>query len=358
MFLVRPMGRAVLVGLAAAIVASACGNTGSGTSPVGSGSLTGAGATFPAPFYQKAFFTYSQQYPAVTINYQSVGSGAGIQQFIKGTVEFGASDVPMGSADITSAGGPDTLTQIPATLGVISIAYNLSGVSRLQLDGPTLANIYLGHIKKWNDAALVALNPGVAMPNTEIQVVHRSDSSGTSYHFTDYLGKVSPEWKTKVGVAKAVSWPAGIGGNGNQGVAQAVQSTAGAIGYVELAYVVSANMTQAFLKNKNGKFVQASVDGATSAAAQNTSVSPTNFSITDEPGDTTYPIAGFSWIILHTSYSDAEKGKAIAYLFKWLVTDGQALGASLQYAPLPTAVSALAMTNLKGIKAAGQVVLT
>ena len=358
MSLVRPMGRAVLVGLAAAIVASACGNTGSGTSPVGSGSLTGAGATFPAPFYQKAFFTYSQQYPAVTINYQSVGSGAGIQQFIKGTVEFGASDVPMGSADITSAGGPDTLTQIPATLGVISIAYNLSGVSKLQLDGSTLANIYLGHIKKWNDAALVALNPGVALPNTEIQVVHRSDSSGTSYHFTDYLGKVSPEWKTKVGVAKAVSWPAGIGGNGNQGVAQAVQSTAGAIGYVELAYVVSANMTQAFLKNKNGKFVQASVDGATAAAAQNTSVSPTNFSITDEPGDTTYPIAGFSWIILHTSYSDAEKGKAIAYLFKWLVTDGQALGASLQYAPLPTAVSALAMTNLKGIKAAGQVVLT
>lgn len=358
MFLVRPMGRAVLVGLAAAVVASACGNTGTGTSPVGSGSLTGAGATFPAPFYQKAFFTYSQQYPAVTINYQSVGSGAGIQQFIKGTVEFGASDVPMGSADITSAGGPDTLTQIPATLGVISIAYNLSGVSKLQLDGSTLANIYLGHIKKWNDTALVALNPGVALPNTEIQVVHRSDSSGTSYHFTDYLGKVSPEWKTKVGVAKAVSWPAGIGGNGNQGVAQAVQSTAGAIGYVELAYVVSANMTQAFLKNKNGKFVQASVDGATAAAAQNTSVSPTNFSITDEPGDTTYPIAGFSWIILHTSYSDAEKGKAIAYLFKWLVTDGQALGASLQYAPLPTAVSALAMTNLKGIKAAGQVVLT
>lgn len=358
MFLVRPMGRAVLVGLAAAIVASACGNTGTGTSPVGSGSLTGAGATFPAPFYQKAFFTYSQQYPAVTINYQSVGSGAGIQQFIKGTVEFGASDVPMGAADITSAGGADTLTQIPATLGVISIAYNLSGVSKLQLDGSTLANIYLGHIKKWNDTALVALNPGVALPNTEIQVVHRSDSSGTSYHFTDYLGKVSSEWKTKVGVAKAVSWPAGIGGNGNQGVAQAVQSTAGAIGYVELAYVVSANMTQAFLKNKNGKFVQASVDGATAAAAQNTSVSPTNFSITDEPGDTTYPIAGFSWIILHTSYSDAEKGKAIAYLFKWLVTDGQALGASLQYASLPTAVSALAMTNLKGIKAAGQVVLT
>jgi phosphate transport system substrate-binding protein len=358
MFSVRPLGRALLVGLAGAVFGAACGSTTSAASAVGSGALTGAGATFPAPFYTKAFYTYSQQNPAVTVNYQSVGSGAGIQQFIKGTVEFGASDVPMGSTDITSAGGADSLTQIPATLGVISIAYNVSGVSKLQLDGPTLANIYLGHIKKWNDPALVELNAGVTLPNTEIQVVHRSDSSGTSYHFTDYLGKVSDEWKTKVGVAKAVSWPAGIGGSGNQGVAQAVQSTAGAIGYVELAYVVSANMTQAYLKNKNGKFVQASVDGATAAAAQNTSVSPTNFSITDEPGDTTYPIAGFSWVILHTSYTDAEKGKAIAYLFKWLVSDGQSVGTSLQYAPLPTPVQNLALTNLKLIKAGGTAVLS
>jgi phosphate transport system substrate-binding protein len=358
MLSVRPLGRTLLVGLAAALLAAACGGTDTSTSTVGSGALTGAGATFPAPFYTKAFYTYSQQYPAVTVNYQSVGSGAGIQQFIKGTVEFGASDVPMGSADITSAGGPDSLTQIPATLGVIAIAYNLSGVSKLQLDGPTLANIYLGHIKKWNDPALVVLNAGVTLPNTDIQVVHRSDSSGTSYHFTDYLGKVSDEWKTKVGVAKAVSWPAGIGGSGNQGVAQAVQSTAGAIGYVELAYVISANMTQAYLKNKNGKFVQASVDGATAAAAQNTSVSPTNFSITDEPGDTTYPIAGFSWVILHTSYTDANKGKAIAYLFKWLVSDGQTVGTSLQYAPLPTPVQNLALTNLKLIKAGGTAVLS
>jgi phosphate transport system substrate-binding protein len=357
MFSVRPLGRALLVGLIVAVVA-ACGDTGTGSTSVGSGALTGAGATFPAPFYSKAFFTYSQQYPSVTVNYQSVGSGAGIQQFIKGTVEFGASDVPMGSADITAAGGADTLTQIPATLGVISIAYNLSGVTKLQLDGPTLANIYLGHIKKWNDPALVALNAGVTLPDAEIQVVHRSDSSGTSYHFTDYLGKVSDEWKTKVGVAKAVSWPAGIGGSGNQGVAQAVTSTAGAIGYVELAYVVQTNMTQAYLKNKNGKFVQASVPGATAAAAQNTSVSPTNFSITDEPGDDTYPIAGFSWIIVHTSYSEANKGKAIVYLFKWLVTDGQSVGASLQYAPLPTTVQGLALSNVKLIKAGGQAVLS
>jgi phosphate transport system substrate-binding protein len=358
MLSVRPFGRALLVGLAAAVFAAACGSTDSTVSAVGSGALTGAGATFPAPLYTKAFYTYSLEYPAVTVNYQSVGSGAGIQQFIKGTVEFGASDVPMGSADITSAGGPDSLTQIPTTLGVISIAYNLPGVSKLQLDGPTLANIYLGHIKKWNDPALVALNADVKLPYADIQVVHRSDSSGTSYHFTDYLGKVSDEWKTKVGVAKAVSWPAGIGGSGNQGVAQAVTSTAGSIGYVELAYVVQAKMTQAYLKNKNGQFVQASVDGATAAAAQNASVSPTNFSITDEPGDTTYPIAGFSWIILHTSYTDTNKGKAIAYLFKWLVSDGQTVGTPLQYAPLPTAVQNLALTNLKLIKAGGAAVLS
>jgi phosphate transport system substrate-binding protein len=344
--------------LAAAVVAACGGSNNTPASPVGSGKLTGAGASFPAPFYTKAFFAYTQLYPQVTVNYQPVGSGAGIQQFIKGTVDFGASDVPMGSADITSAGGPDAVSQIPTALGVIAITYNLSGVAKLQLDGPTLANIYLGHIKTWNDKAIAALNAGVNLPKQDIQVVHRSDSSGTSYHFTDYLGKVSDEWKTKVGVGKAVSWPAGIGGSGNQGVAQAVKSSAGAIGYVELAYVIQTNMTQAYLKNKDGNYVQASVAGATAAASQNTSVSPTNFSITDEPGADTYPIAAFTWIILHTSYSDANKGKAIVYLFKWLVTDGQAIGATLQYAPLPSGVQSLAQTNLKLIKAGGQTVLT
>jgi len=358
MFSVRPTWRALLVGLAATIIASACGGTTPSSSAVGSGSLTGAGATFPAPFYTKAFFTYTQSNPQVTVNYQSVGSGAGIQQFIKNTVDFGASDVPMGSADITSAGGPDALTQIPTTLGVIAIAYNLSGVTKLQLDGPTLANIYLGNIKKWNDPALVALNAGLTLPNADIQVVHRSDSSGTSYHFTDYLGKVSDAWKSKVGVGKAVSWPAGIGGNGNQGVAQAVTSTAGAIGYVELAYVVQTNMTQAYLKNKDGNFVQASVAGATAAASQNTSVSPTNFSITNEPGADSYPISAFSWLIVRTSYNDASKGKAIVYLFKWLVTDGQSVGTSLQYAPLPSSVQSLAESNLKLIKAGGAAVIS
>jgi phosphate transport system substrate-binding protein len=360
----RQIGRALLLGIAAAMVAAACGSTDTGSSSltpvdVGSGSLTGAGATFPAPFYQKAFFDYNAKYPNVTVNYQSVGSGAGISQFQKGTVDFGASDVPMTDSDIAKVtGGASALTQIPTTLGVISVAYNLSGVAKLQLDGPTLANIFLGHITKWNDAAITAENSGVTLPSSAIQVVHRSDSSGTSYHFTDYLGKVSSEWKSNVGVAKAVKWPAGIGASGNQGVAQAITSTPGALGYVELAYVVQTGMTQAYIKNAAGNYVQASVAGATAAAAQNTSVGPTNFSITDEPGNDSYPIAGFSWVILPTSVSDSAKGRALVYLFKWLVTDGQSDGTSLQYAALPKPVQNLALTNLKTIQAAGKAVLS
>jgi phosphate transport system substrate-binding protein len=363
MFRVTAIGRLLLVGLAAAMFGAACGGSSTGgASPspadVGSGSLTGAGSTFDAPLFTKAFFDYNTKYSQVTINYQAVGSGAGIQQFIKNTVDFGATDVPMASADITSAGGSDALTQIPVTLGVVSIAYNLSGAATLQLDSTTLANIFLGHIKNWNDPAIAALNPGVSLPNKPITVVHRSDGSGTTYIFTDYLAKVSAEWKSNVGTAKAVKWPVGIGGSGNQAVAQAVQQTDGSIGYVELAYVVQTGMHQAAIMNLNGKFVTASVAGATAAAAQNTSVSATNFSITNEPGDATYPIAGFSWAILKTSYSDAAKGKAVVYLFKWLVTDGQSEGSALQYAPLPSAVANLALANLKLVKAGGTAVLS
>jgi len=364
MLRVNFMMRFLLMGVAAAIVGTACGGTGTATaspSPVdvGTGSLTGAGATFPAPFYQKAFFDYTAKYPQVTVNYQPVGSGAGIQQFIKNTVDFGASDVPMGATDITSAGGPDTLTQIPTTLGVISIAFNISGVSSLNLDADTLGGIFLGHIKTWNDPALTALNSGASLPRKPITVVHRSDGSGTTFHFTDYLSKVSAEWKTSVGNAKSVKWPVGVGASGNQAVAQAITTTEGAVGYVELAYVVSTGMHQAALKNANGKFVTASVAGATAAAAQNTSVSPTNFSITNEPGDTSYPIAGFSWVMLRTSMTDATKGKAVVYLFRWLVSgDGQKEGSDLQYAALPTAVQSLALSNLKLVKAGGAAILS
>jgi phosphate transport system substrate-binding protein len=342
------------------MVAVACGGTASPPPvDVGSGNITGAGASFPDPLYKKAFYDYSQKYPQVTINYQAIGSSGGIKQFQANTVDFGASDVPMTAAEITGAGGPDALTQIPTTLGVISIAFNITGVNKLNLDGDALANIYLGKIKSWNDPALVALNSGTTLPNKPITVVHRSDGSGTTFHFTDYLSKVSPEWKSKVGNAKSVSWPVGVGGPQNQGVAQAVTTTEGAIGYVELAYVVQTGMKQAALKNVAGKFVTASVAGATAAAATNSDVSPTNYSITNAPGDTSYPIAGFSWVILKTSYTEAAKGKAIVNLFKWLVSpEGQKEGADLQYAALPTAVSSLAVSNLKLVKAGGNVVLS
>lgn len=350
-------------GVAAAMVATACGgSSGTGgatpTADVGQGSLTGAGATFPGPFYLKAFADYSAKYPQVTVNYQAVGSGAGIKQFQAKTVDFGASDVPMGSADIATAGGADSLTQIPTTLGVVSIAFNISGVSSLNLDADTLSGIYLKHITKWNDPKIVGLNSGANLPNKSITVVHRADSSGTSFHFTDYLSKVSAEWKANVGTAKAVKWPTGVGASGNQAVAQAIQSTDGSIGYVELAYVVQTGMKQAALKNANGKFVQASVAGATAAAGTNQNVGPTNFSITNAACDACYPIAGFSWVMLYTSYSDAAKGKAVVNLFKWLVTDGQSNSTDLQYAPLPQAVQQLALTNLKAIKAGGQAVLS
>ncbi|GAC1484948.1 MAG: phosphate ABC transporter substrate-binding protein PstS [Candidatus Dormibacteria bacterium] len=351
--------RLLLVGVAAAITATACGGTTApATVDVGSGKITGAGASFPDPFYQKAFYDYSQQHQQVTVNYQPVGSGGGIQQFIKKTVDFGASDVPMNATQIAEAGGQDAMTQIPTTLGVISVVFNVTGVDKLQLDGPAVANIYLGKITKWNDPALTALNSGVSLPNKQIVVVYRSDGSGTTYHFTDYMAKLSDEWKSKVGVDKSVKWPVGIGNKGNQGVAQAVTTTDGAIGYVELAYVIQAQMKQAYLKNASGKFLQASQAGATAAAAANKDVSPTNFSITNAPGENAYPIAGFSWVMLYTAYPDAPKGKAVAYLFKWLVTDGQKDGTDLQYAQLPSAVQSLAVQNLKLVKAGGAAVLS
>jgi phosphate transport system substrate-binding protein len=346
----------------ATIALAACGGAAanpaqSPTADVGTGNLTGAGATFPEPFYTKAFYAYSQQHQQVTVNYQAVGSGAGIQQFTNKTVDFGASDVPMKDTEIAAAGGSDTLVEIPATLGVVAIAYNLSGVDKLQLDAATLSGIYLGHVKKWNDPALVTLNPGVNLPSKDITVVHRSDGSGTTYAFTDYMSKVSDEWKTKVGTSKSVQWPAGIGASGNQAVAQGVLQNDGGIGYVELAYVLQAKMQMAYLKNAAGKFLQASVAGATAAAAENKSVSPTNFSITNQPGDTSYPIASFSWIILRKDQTDAEKGKAVVYLFNWLTSGGQQYGKELQYAPLPADVQTLARTTLKQITSGGTPIL-
>jgi phosphate transport system substrate-binding protein len=351
-----------LLALPLVLAVASCGASapttpsGGGSAPVdvGSGSLNGAGATFPAPFYNQAFYQYNQKYPNVAVNYQAIGSGGGIKQFTAGTVDFGASDVPMSSDELAGAGGDTALIEMPAILGVVSIAYNLPGVDKLQLDGATLAGIFLGKIKTWNDPAIAALNAGVTLPSKPITVEHRSDGSGTTYQFTEYLSKVSADWKSGPGVGKSVSWPVGVGGSGNQAVAQAVQSTEDAIGYVELAYVIQSHMQQAYLKNQAGKFLQASAAGATAAAAGNTSVSASNFSVTNMDGENAYPIASFSWVFLKKSYSDSAKGKALVYLFKWLVTDGQALGAPLDYAPLPTAVQTYALDQLKLVQAGGQ----
>jgi len=342
----------------------ACGGVSSGTTTptpaadVGTGQLQGAGATFPEPFYTRAFYAYNQKYSQVSVNYQAIGSGGGIQQFTKGTVDFGASDVPMTATEIGAAGGDSTLVQLPTIIGVAALAYNLPSVTKLQLDGTTLANIFLGTVKKWNDPAIQSQNSGVNLPGTDITVVHRSDGSGTSYAFTDYLSKVSPDWQTKVGKGKSVSWPAGVGASGNQGVGQQVKTTEGSIGYVELAYVIQSQLQYAYLKNQAGKYVLASLEGATAAAASLTGVSPTNFSITNAPGDKAYPISTYSWVILRLDQTDAAKGKALMNLWKWVVTDGQSNGKDLQYAALPNEAQDFAMSQLKKVTTGGKPILT
>ncbi len=352
--------RRPLVALAILALA-ACGGTSTTTesqADVGSGQLQGAGATFPEPLYTKAFYAYNQKYNKVSVNYQAIGSGGGIQQFTKGTVDFGASDVPMNADEVKAAGGDDALVQFPATIGVASIAYNLQEVEKLQLDGPTLAKIFAGSVKRWDDPAIKSLNAGAKLPPRDITVVHRSDGSGTTYAFTDYLSKVSEDWRTKVGVGKSVQWPVGVGGKGNEGVGQAVKTTDGSIGYVELAYVLQSKLQQASLKNRNGKFVTPSLDAATAAAASLKGVGPANFSITDAGGDAAYPISTYSWVFLKKEQADPVKGKAVVNLWRWVVTDGQQYGKDLQYAPLPKDAQDFTISQLKKISAGGRPVLS
>ena len=347
-----------VLAVAAALVAACGGDRGGApTADVGSGNLTGAGATFPEPFYTRAFYQYSQKYTKVSINYQAIGSGGGIQQFTKGTVDFGASDVPMTTEEVAAAGGPESVVQLPTTLGVVSIAYNLPEVPRLQVDGALLVGIFEGSIKRWNDPALLALNGGAKLPAKDITVVHRADASGTTYAFTDYLGKQAGDWKPRVGVSKSVQWPVGIAAPQNNGVANAIKQTDGAIGYVELAYVVQAKMQQAFVKNRAGKFLQASIEGATAAAAKKPSVNSTDFSITDQEGDSSYPLTTFSWALLKKSQADTNKGRAVVYLWRWVVTEGQQYGKELQYAPLPRDVADFAIAQLKTVTLNGAPVL-
>ncbi len=262
--------------------------------------LTGAGSSFDYPFFSKAFYIYNQKRPDVTVNYQSIGSGGGIQQFTAKNVDFGASDVPMNAEELGRA--KQAVLQIPVTLGGAAIAYNLPGVSAtLRLSRQALADIYLGKIGKWNDPEIAKLNAGVKLPDTPIVVVHRSDGSGTSYIFTDFLSHVSPEWKSKVGTGKSVSWPApsSVGAKGNEGVAGQVRSTPGAIGYVELAYVIENKMPAVTLQNKAGKWVACSPETVAAAAATKPNVSPTNFSIVDSAGANSYPVSGYSWVMIY-----------------------------------------------------------
>ncbi len=305
--------------------------------------LTGAGSTFDYPFFSKAFYEYSQKHADLTVNYQSIGSGGGIQQFIAKTVDFGASDVPMNEEELKRAGG-DVL-QIPITLGGEAIGYNLPGVGKgLKMTRQLIAEIYLGKVTKWNDAKIARLNPGVKLPNMPITVVHRSDGSGTTYIFTDFLSHVSPEWKQKVGAGKSVQWPVGIGGKGNEGVAGQVRETPGAIGYIELAYVLENQMTYARVQNQAGKWLYPSIKTVAAAAATKPNVSATDFSIVDAAGADSYPISGYSWVMVYKKPTNPGRAKLVRNVLTWLVSDGQKVAESVDYVPLPKNVQHQALS--------------
>jgi phosphate transport system substrate-binding protein len=339
--------RSLTLALAVAALAAA---------PAGAQGLTGAGATFPNPIYTKWFDAYNKA-TGVQINYQSIGSGGGIRQFTEGTVDFGATDGPMSVAQMEAV--QNNVLHIPTVIGAVVLTYNLPslGTTQLQLDGPSIADIYLGRITKWNDKRIAATNPGVSLPNTDIIVVHRSDGSGTTYVFTDYLTKVSREWKDKVNYATSVKWPVGLGGKGNEGVTQQVKQLEGTIGYVELIYAVSNQLPYAKVKNAAGNFVVPSLASATAAAASAKFSKDTDFrvSITDAPGAQTYPITSFTWLLVRPDSKDAAKAKLLRDFLSWMVTpDAQAMATQLSYAPLPAEVVALIKPRIAGLKANGK----
>jgi phosphate transport system substrate-binding protein len=340
----RRLGIGVLTSLV--LFAAACGGGDKGGAPAAGGAptgaatgaaLTGAGATFPNPIYQKWFDTYDRT-KGVRINYQSIGSGGGIRQFTEGTVDFGASDAPMTDEQIAAVQG--NVLHVPTVLGAVVLTYNLPalGATPLKLDGAAISDIFLGKISKWNDAKLAALNPGVKLPDADIIVVHRSDGSGTSFVFTDFLTKVSPEWASKVGKATSVNWPVGLGGKGNEGVTQQVKQSEGSIGYVELIYALSNRLAYAQVKNAAGSFVTADLKSVTEAAGSADFPPDTDYrvSITNAPGAEAYPIASFTWLLVHPKAPDEAKGKRINDFLKWMLEpDAQRMAADLNYAPLP-----------------------
>ena len=314
--------------------------------------INGAGATFPAPIYQKWFEEYHKAHPDVQINYQSIGSGGGITQLTQGTVDFGASDMPMTDAQIKAITKYKPL-HFPTVLGGVVPAYSVTGLSgELKFSGDTLAGIFLGNIKKWNDPALKKDNPGVNLPNEDITVIHRSEGSGTTFVWTDYLSKVSPEWKTKVGANASVNWPVGLGGRGNEGVAGLLKQTPNCIGYVELIYAVQNKMGYGSVKNAAGNFVKADFNTVTEAAAGAAKSMPDDFrvSITNAPGKNAYPISSFTWLLIPDKIDNAVKKKSLSDFLKWMLTAGQLDAQGLSYAPLPKPIVAKEEKQLALIK--------
>ncbi len=326
--------------------------------PAAGQSLTGAGATFPNPIYTKWFDAYNKK-TGVQINYQSIGSGGGIRQFTEGTVDFGATDGPMNESQIAAVNA--NVLHVPTVLGAVVVTYNLPGIgeTRLKFDGNALVDIFMGRLTKWNDKKLAALNPGVKLPDQDIIVVHRSDGSGTTYIFTDYLNKFSREWKDKVGYATSVNWPVGLGGKGNEGVTQQVKQTEGAIGYVELIYALSNKLGYGEIKNASDKFVTPSLESVTAAAASAKLAKDTDFrvSITNAPGAEAYPIASFTWLLVQKDAKDAGKAKVVKDFLTWMISaDAQKMAADLNYAPLPAEVVSLIQARLPTLKAGGKAI--
>lgn len=320
----------------------------------GQTTLNGAGATFPYPIYSKWFSEYLKIHPNVQINYQSIGSGGGIRQLTEGTVDFGASDMPMTDDQLKEAEGNlhTKVLNIPTVLGAVVPVYNIPGVSgELNFTPDVLAGIYLGRISNWNDKAIAAVNPGVNFPNQEIVVVHRSDGSGTTFIWTDYLSKISPDWKSQVGSNTSVKWPKGMGGKGNEGVAGSVRLLPGSIGYVELIYAIQNKIPYGKVRNSAGTFVKASLEGVTAAAASAPKM-PADFraSITNAPGQDAYPISSFTWMLIPLHSKDPAKGKILADFLNWMVSDGQSMTSALDYAPLPANVAAKVKQAIKQVE--------
>ncbi len=316
--------------------------------------LNGAGATFPYVIYSKWFDVYHNK-TNIEFNYQSIGSGGGIKQVIEGTVDFGATDGPMTPDQLNEAAtkqGTDVI-HIPTVMGAVVVTYNVPEIGAgLRLTPAVLASIFLGEITKWNDSKIAALNPGKSLPDQQIVVAHRSDGSGTSFIFTDYLTKVSKDWESKVGKGTSVNWPVGLGGKGNEGVTGLVKQSPGAIGYVELAYAVKNNLPYAWMKNKSGNFVEPTLESVTAAAAGSAKNFPEDLrvSITDADGKNSYPISGFTWLLVYKHMKDKEKGAALVKFLKWAMSDGQSYAKDLLYAPLPKEVVKRCETKISQIQ--------